>query len=268
MTLSKIDQQPVFLAILDNHLSRYQNIPSFFIENDSLADFLVDSNVVESHIGAIELLESHQSFSAKHVRDDWYCTYHPSYDTWVFNRILTPREAEKKEYAECKVLSNTLKQYLFEISPRTFEDLIFELFRSMPDYEDPFPRPMTRDGGYEMCVCFEDPVTNSRDRILIQAKHENKPVSVSHTRELIGTLAVESRKRGRNKRLRGLMISLLPPTPESEAAAENCPYSIDFLSAEDLVKLMIKHNVGCNANNQIISTVDKVFWDELRRGYA
>jgi len=265
-TISK--EQPFFSAVLEDHLSRFPTVPSFFIENSSLADFLINEELAKSPIEAIELLESHYSFDAMHVRDEWYCTYEPSHNLWIFNRILSSREAERKEYAECKVLSETLKQYLFDISPRRFEDLIFELFRSMTDYEDPIARPMTRDGGYEMCVCFKDPVTNSRDRILVQAKHENKPVSVSHTRELIGTLAVESRKRGRNKRLRGLLVSLLPPTPDSEAAAEASHYSIDFLTAGDLVKLMIRHNVGCTAENHVITAVDKIFWDELRGGFA
>ena len=61
----------------------------------------------------------------------------------------------------------------------------------MPYYETPIARPMSHDGGYDMDVTFRDPVTNTSDRILIQAKNENKPVSVSHTRELIGTLDIE-----------------------------------------------------------------------------
>ena len=257
-------KQPIFSAVLEIHLSRFPGVPSFFIENSTLVDFIVNEEIEASTADAVDALDEHISLDVKHVMGDWYCIYEPCQELWMFNRLLTPIESDHKDYAERMILRENLKQHLFDISPREFESFLFELFSTMPDYDDPIARPMSRDGGYEMCVCFKDPVTNTRDRILIQAKHERRPVSVSHTRELIGTLDVESGKNGRHKRIRGLMVSLLPPSPYSEAAAEATHHSIDFLTAEDLVDLMIRYNIGCTTEKAVRNSVDKTFWTELR----
>lgn len=263
ISATALSYNDVFSELLGAHLSRYPTVPFFFFENGQVVDFMVEEGMVPSPTDAIEVLEKAYSFDVKNIQDGWYCLYEPTHELWVFSRILNSMELERKHNAELQVLKKTLKQYLFDISPREFETLLFNLFRTMNEYEYPVARPMTRDGGYEMCVRFTDPVTNSKDRILIQAKHEDRPVPVSHTREFIGTLDVESRLRRSRLRLRGIMVSLMPPSPDSEAAAQNSNFSIDFLCAEDIVNLMIKHSVGCRETTHSIPIVDNAFWDEV-----
>ena len=103
---------------------------------------------------------------------------------------------------------------------------------------------------------------------MIQAKHQLKAVPVSHTRELIGTLDVErSKSRGRGKAIRGMMISICPPSVCSEKAASLSSYRIDFLHVGDLVELMVEYNIGCNTlEGHSLAIIDEIYWDELMEG--
>lgn len=258
-----IMDESIFSLVLENHISRFSTAPSFFIEDSEIIDLIIEEELARTATDAIEILERFHSFEIRIINDEWYCFYEPANELWLFNRLLAPMEFDRRQEAELSTLRQKLRKHLFDLSARQFELLLFDLFRTMPDYEDPVARSMTHDGGYEMDVRFRDPVTNTWDRILIQAKHENKPVPVSHTRELLGTLSIESSRRSRSKRLRGLMISLFPPSPSSEAAADESPFSIDFLSADDLVDLMIRNRVGCKSENIPKSVVDTTFWDEI-----
>ena len=49
-------------------------------------------------------------------------------EIWVFRKISRIRAPAKCLY---RVLLETMKQFLYEITPRQFEMLIFELFRAM-----------------------------------------------------------------------------------------------------------------------------------------
>ena len=251
-----------FEIALGDHLSTYPSVPSFFLEDSELIEIILGEGIASNTTNAIEVLERCYSFGIRNITDEWYCTYEPAHGLWLFNRVLTPREIDSRNEAEASTTRHRLRKHIFNLTPREFEYLIYELFRASPHYEDPIVRPMSHDGGYEMDVRFTDPITNTRDRILIQAKHVKKAIPVSYTRELIGTLAVES-NRGRSKRLRGLMISLYPPSPCSEAAADNSPHSIDFLSADDIVELMIRNGIGCRKGDDSPPTVDATFWEDL-----
>ncbi len=266
MTISMRKTSEAFFQVaIEEHLSAYPSIPSFFLHDSSIIEIILDSGLATDNYEATEVLEQYCSFGIKNINDEWYCTHDPLYGLWIFNRVLTPSELARREEAELSATRNQLRNLIHGLSGTSFEDLIFELFRALPQYEDPIARQRSHDGGYEMDIRFLDPITNTRDRILVQAKHIKKPVSVSHTRELIGTLAVES-KRGRAKRLRGLMISLLPPSPFSEEAADNSPHSIDFLSSNDLVELMITNGIGCRRIGTGPLIVDRTFWKEIGVG--
>ena len=253
----------IFQLVLDDHLSRFSSVPSFFIEDTDIIDTMVEEEIVCSVTDAREVLESYYSFETRIINDEWFCTYEPAYEVWQFNRILGPMEYERRQEAELSTLRSKLKSKLFSLTGRQFELLLYDLFYTMPHYQAPIARPMSHDGGYDMDVTFRDPVTNTSDRILIQAKNENKPVSVSHTRELIGTLDIESRRSRNSKRIRGLIISLLPPSVESEKAADASRFSIDFISADTIIDLMIKHNLGCKSKSILKSDFDTTFWNEI-----
>lgn len=254
----------IFQMVLNNHLSRFSSVPTFFIEDSDIIDTMIGEEIVCNVTDAREILESYFSFETRIINDEWFCTYEPAYEVWQFNRILGPMEYERRQEAELSTLRSKLKSKLFDLTGRQFEALLYDLFYTMPHYETPVARPMSHDGGYDIDVTFRDPVTNTSDRILIQAKSENKPVSVSHTRELIGTLDIESRRSRNSKRIRGLIISLLPPSVESEMAADASRFSIDFISADTIVNLMIEHNLGCKSVTIQKSDFDTTFWNEIR----
>jgi len=257
-------RRPILTAVIEAHASRYPSTPFFFMETSELVDFILNEGIEDTEHQAIDALDEHKSMMVRHVLREWYCKYEPCHEIWLFNKAPTRAAQDHTDFIQNEMLKKTLKNQLFDLSPREFEFFLFELFSGIPDYDDPISRPMSRDGGYEMCVCFTDPITNSRDRILVQAKHEKRPLTVSHTRELIGTLDIERTRNGRNKRIRGLMVSLMPPTPASEAAAEATRHSIDFLYAENLVELMIRYNVGCSTEKTVRNFVDTTFWSEIR----
>ena len=255
----------VFEFAVSLHKCRAKYVPTFYLDNEEMIELVIDKEIVNSRIDAITYLESKQSSVISIIQDDWYYIYYPFSELWVFNRLLDRREIERRIEAELRVTKFKLRKRVKELSSREFEVLIFDIFHKLEDYEGPTARPQTRDGGFEMDVRFTDPVTKSKERILIQAKHQGKVVPVSHTRELIGTLDVErSKSRGMGKAIRGMMISICPPSLCSERAAALSSYRIDFLDVGDLVELMIEYNIGCNTpEGHSLSIIDEVYWDEL-----
>ena len=250
-----------FLELLNSHMSRFSTIPFFFVENCDMVDYIVEEGHSNSEIESKMLLERFCSFEPKHITQDWYLTWEPIKEIWVFRKIPGEQEFEQQRNAADRVLLDALKQFLYQISPRQFELLIFELFRAMGEYRDPLSRPQSRDGGVDMCVRFQDPVTGSEDWILVQIKHEKRALSVTHTREFIGVMDVNSR-RFKSRRIRGIIISLLPASIASERAAEESSHSIDFLSADDIVRLMVKYQVGCKERDFTSLSIDTAFFED------
>ena len=255
----------IFEYAVSLHTRRAKCVPTFYLGNEEMIELLIEKEIVNSRIDAITHLESKQSSIISIIQDGWYYIYHPFSELWVFDRLLDRQGMEKRREAELKVTKFNLKKRIEDLCPKEFEALLFDIFDRLDDYEGPIARPQTRDGGFEMDVRFTDPVTKTKERILIQAKHQLKPVPVSHTRELIGTLDVQrSKSRGRGKAIRGMMISICPPSVCSETAAELSSYRIDFLDVGDLVELMMEYNIGCNPlEGHSLSIIDDVYWDEL-----
>ena len=148
------------------------------------------------------------------------------------------------------------------MSPNQFEDLIFDIFSALePTYYHPIRRPQTRDGGYEFTVRYDDPITNSYDRICVQVKHEISSVSVSHVRALIGVLDTLQNRNGKN-RSRGIIVSLNKPSKEAVNCASLSSQSVDFLCLSRIIELMIENQIGCK-NIHTNQHIDNNYWENI-----
>ena len=106
-----------FLELLDSHLSRFSTIPFFFVENSDMVDYVVTEGHATSEVESKILLERFTSFEPKHITRDWYLTWEPIKEIWVFRKISGENEFEHQQNASYRVLLETMKQFLYEITP-------------------------------------------------------------------------------------------------------------------------------------------------------
>lgn len=251
------------LEYLNNQLKFYPQIQYLVADKDDIINFCLDDELVESRICIEDFLDEFCSLEPKYLGNTWYVSYDPPNESFTFQRPLDMIEFDRRKIIEDIAIRQQIYERLETLTGSEFETLLYDIFDSVPNYSNPIRRPRSRDGGYEMCVTYSDPVTNSKERIIVQAKKLKKPIPVSHTRELIGTLDIESRRNTRYSRIRGIMVGFFPATPDSESAAELSNHSIDFLSANDIVELMMKYKIGCKSEIFEHLTIQNTYWYEI-----
>ena len=232
-----------FTTLVNEHESTFTSCASFFKTNDELVQSYVDLDYSSNYEDAQERFDNF-NISSLMIDNRWHMDYELVDSIWVFRRALGFNELQKQQYNDNLILRSMLGKKVSLLSPSQFEELILEIFQQIECYQIPIERPFSKDGGIEFSIQYLDPITNSSDRIYIQVKKENKSLCVNHTRSLIGVLDIASRK-NRNNRVRGIMVSLLPPSPESIDAAMNSYQSIDFISLDRILDLMIEYGIGC-----------------------
>mgnify|MGYP003687343915 CR=1 FL=1 len=248
-----------FEEIIKDHESRFSSSPYFFKTDDEMAELFVELDFNNDCLSMPKYLndiyKNQQTFI---IFSKWHVNYEHFDGIWSFRRTLSLIELERYHEANKKVLIKSLENSILQLNPFQFEDLIYDIFDSILQYETPIRRPISRDGGYEFTVRYVDPITNSCDKICIQVKHDKKSLSVGHTRTLIGSLDIANTKSPK-QRFRGIIVSINGPSPESKIAANNSSYSIDFISLKKIVELMINNKIGCKkVRNE--SYFDSNYW--------
>lgn len=83
-----------------------------------------------------------------------------------------------------------IKEYLKDLNPYEFQDLVAALLRSM-GYFTPFISPKGKDGGIDI-IAFQDPLGANAPRIKVQVKHRpDAAIPVDEIRGLLGLLNKE-----------------------------------------------------------------------------
>ena len=251
-----------FVSLVSLHTSRYSTSPYFMKDNDDLIQSYLEEGFCNKYLEAVEYFEevSNQTTSFI-VSNNWQINYEILDNIWIFRRSLTEFESERYFDANKNLLIHQIKENIIQLTPNQFEDLIFDIFSALDEYYHPIRRPQTRDGGYEFTVRYSDPITNSYDRICIQVKHEACSVSVSHVRGLIGVLDTIQSRPGKN-RSRGIIVSLKNPSGDALECASNSSKSVDFLSLERIIQLMIANQIGC-LNNSVNQHIDNNYWKNI-----
>ncbi|MBT4157030.1 MAG: restriction endonuclease [Euryarchaeota archaeon] len=251
-----------FVSLVRDHESRYSTSPYFVKDNDDLIQYYLEEGYSEDYLEAEEYFERISSEQTSFiVSNNWFVIFEVLDNVWIFRRTLTERESEKYYNANNKLLKSLLKENILQLKPFQFEELIFEIFSKLGEYNYPIKRPYSRDGGYEFTVRYNDSITNSFDRICVQVKHEKSPVAVSHTRALIGVLdTIENRPS--KFRSRGIIVSLQEPSKDARECASHSSKSVDFISINRIIGLMIDNQIGCK-NVYMSRVIDIDYWNSI-----
>jgi restriction endonuclease Mrr len=252
-----------FQELINNHIRLWGQIPFFFWRTADIAEYMSDEEIVLSASEAFCILELATESTQTFTVGDWSIDYDFVCETWAFRRSFADDEIVRIIDEQRGRVREALASKLRDLEPREFEILLYELFARLDDFEHVSVQPQTHDGGYEMFVRSTDKITGHQDWILIQAKHQQGPVTVSQVRELIGTLNVES-TRHPERHLRGLMVSINPASASAFEAARQSSTSIDFLDIRSIVNLLIENNIGCKDKSIAYSEIDYEFWSSIR----
>ena len=257
-----------------SHLQWLSVLHSFSRDNNELAESLANFGHVDDHTHGLEIIEGFLEknpslYDGKErvplLRGSWFAKYHYIHDMWIFDKALDYERIIHEAMALESAIKKELGRLIKGLSPENFEYMLFELFSSLEEYNEPTKRTQTRDGGYEMSVSRPHRITGSQEFILIQAKHQTKKVSVSQVRELIGTLDTMSNLR-RSKRFSGLMVSIHGQTKDAVDTAANSTKRIDFLDLDGLVDVMFQNRVGWIRRELQFAAPDPSFWDDWSDG--
>jgi restriction endonuclease Mrr len=249
-----------FEELIQSHLRYYKQVTSFSTPENEIIEIMMEDGVLESELSAQFVLESVKSNDSPIEVNDWFVNFDHFTDEWLFQRILNYTELKVQEKRNEMCLKRELANRVKELSPREFEELLYEIFSRIDDYDHANIQPQSHDGGYEMFVRSTDEITGHHDWILIQAKHQKKSVSISQVRELIGTLDVENYKFP-ERQIRGLMISIIPASEYAINAAKKSSFSITFMDLDMLVRLMISKGIGYHKKTIKHSEIDSTYWD-------
>ena len=251
-----------FSNLVKDHENRYSTSPYFMKDNDELIQYYLETGWAEEYSEAEEYFECISSQQTSFiVSSNWQVNFEILDNVWIFRRTLTEFESERYYHANNNLLYSLLKENILQLTPLRFENLIYDIFRELEPYNHPIRRPETRDGGYEFTVRYNDPITDSFDRICVQVKHEISSLSVSHTRALIGVLDTIENRPGKH-RSRGIIVSLKEPSREALECASNSSKSIDFISLDRVIELMIDNQIGCK-NIRRDQLLDHDYWSTI-----
>jgi hypothetical protein len=254
-----------FRELINIHQNRRGQLPSFSYSNDEIADYMVDEEVVKTVTDALFNLEDAKSSTNNLLLDEWFVDYDYVKDEWNFYRTLNTEEISSQSEKRLEIIKRNLSKMIGELTPRDFETLLYDVFAKIDDFDHANIQPQSHDGGYEMFVRSTDKITGHHDWVLIQAKHQKGPVTVSQVRELIGTLDVE-RTKYPERHIRGLMISLNSASEHAIKAAKQSSTSIDFIDAKSLVNLLIMNKIGFEERNYSYPEIDQLYWND--RGFC
>ena len=95
---------------------------------------------------------------------------------------LTVEEAEEKAWEQ-------IQQYLQQIKPYEFQELVADLLRAM-DYHVSWVAPPGKDRGIDI-IAYTDPLGASVPRIKVQVKHRDQPTAVEGLRAFMSTLGTD-----------------------------------------------------------------------------
>lgn len=148
-----------------------------------------------------------------------------------------------------------LRKQLLQMPPQKFEELIRLLLEQM-GFEETKTTPYANDQGVDVRgVLRSNPL--SEVKVAIQAKRWTKNVGAGVVRDLRGSLRVADSEQG-------LIITPgnFTPAAQLEARAEG-KTPIRLIHGDQLVDLLIHHNVGVKKEEYIVPTIDKDYWSEV-----
>ncbi len=148
-----------------------------------------------------------------------------------------------------------LRKHLYKMPPNKFEELIRQLLVQM-GFEETETTPYSNDKGVDVRgILRTNPL--STVKIAIQVKRWTSNVGSGVVRDLRGSLKVADSEQG-------LVITPSDFTAEAKAESQAIGKTpITLINGEELVDLLIEHQVGVTQKPYIVPSVDSDFWSEV-----
>lgn len=215
---------------------RWQSILHFYTIDCSKAGYLRKQSGIwyltaegekALELGAVGLLES----ASKKYRS-WDKERKKDVEPDIEEIIEQGDETEKILKANLEQLEEKaiegIKQYIINLNPYEFQDLIAALLRAM-GYYTPFVSPKGRDGGLDI-IAYRDPLGATVPRIKVQVKHRpDASISVDDIRSLIGLLNKDGDI--------GLFVTSGRFTSESERFARDSHIHVKLIDLDNFIQL-------------------------------
>ncbi len=148
-----------------------------------------------------------------------------------------------------------LRKQLLQMPPQKFEELIRLLLEQM-GFEETETTPYSNDKGVDVRgVLRSNPL--SVVRVAIQAKRWTKNVGSGVVRDLRGSLKIADSEQG----------LIITPSDFSTSAIEEAQSvgktPIQLIKGDQLVDLLIRHNVGVKQEQYTVPSIDTEYWTEV-----
>lgn len=173
--------------------------------------------------------------------------------------VLDPWEEIMARHSEIEnILKSDLLERVRALHPRGFELVVLDLCKKMDSRADVEHTGKPGDGGVDGIV-HDDRFGLSE--IYVQAKRHTSPVTKGQVMEFIGAVSGKSTKKG-------IFITTADISkPAREVVATNKAVSIRLVDGDELVRLMIEHNVGVAVQQLLeIKNIDAGYFEDVDSG--
>lgn len=168
-------------------------------------------------------------------------------------RLEPPSDIQEQISAITSSVKKTLRKRLLNIDPRQFEKLIQSLLDEM-GLDETSITSYAGDGGIDLRGVL-NAENLSRINVAIQAKRWKGNVGPKVVREMRGSLKVHEQ---------GIVITPSGFTPAAYTEAEESGKTrISLINGEQLVNLLIEHQVGVAKEEYIVPVLDEEYWSEI-----
>jgi restriction system protein len=168
-------------------------------------------------------------------------------------RTEPPSDIQRRISAIDSQVRKTLRKRLLQMNPRQFENMVKLLLDEM-GLEETSITTYGSDGGIDVRGVLNAEDLSKID-VAVQAKRWKRNVGPKVVRELRGSLMVHEH---------GIVITPSDFTPSAKAEAdEPGKVHISLVNGEQLVDLLIEHQVGVANEEYTVPVLDDEFWSEI-----
>lgn len=168
-------------------------------------------------------------------------------------RTEPPSDIQRQINAIDTQVRKTLRKRLLQMKPRQFENMVKLLLDEM-GLEETSVTIYSGDGGIDVRGVLNAEDLSKID-VAVQAKRWKRNVGPKVVRELRGSLMVHEH---------GIVITPSDFTPSAKAEADEAgKFHISLINGEQLVDLLIKHQVGIAMEEYTVPVLDNEFWSEI-----
>ena len=207
---------------------------------------------------AVEFEEQESNLRGTLFLGGWSVYYNVFTDRVIFERILSSKVLARLVELKEKNIRREVLEKIGQLDPFQFENLVANLFRSLPWIHSVAATQRSHDGGIDLVGVYRDPKALIELPFLGQVKRWGSRVDFPEMTKFLGALESASKKN-----TIGFYVASNGYTDGARKAAERFGRRIVLYDAESLVDLMLQNNVGVRRTALEAVSPDEEFWSEL-----